>query len=562
MRTRVVLITLIVCIATSAWAKPKVAIPPFEEDDDSAVRDGVADALDGDDFKVLGKRETKRAADKYDLTSISDKNAKKLASDLGANVLVLGSVGSKGGKTSLKIKLYVDGKKTKGFSISFSNPKSAKFKTSLHDAMVSKVDSAGGDGGGGDDGDSGDSGDGDGDGGTKSHGKGKHGGDDGGDGDSGDSGDGGDGGDDTGGKGKHGKGKHGGDDGDNGDDGDSGDDGGDGGDGGGHTKSHGKGKHGGDDGDDGDDGDGGSDDSGKGKHGKGKSRKHHNDNCDDGDDSENCEDKGGDDEPTTPLHSPNRAAIRVDLGIQASNRIFNLTSRANFPEGPKDYRNSVVPGAHLAAEIYPLAFSNPKSPASGLGIAVDYEKTLKLNVASSAEPTTKLAVNQQRLTFGARFRIVIGDKPTAPSITLGLDYGRRKFIISRTALMDPNSLRIPDTDYHFIGPGLSFRVPFIAAVALVGGGDAMLVSNAGPVQLASQYGRAKVVGVEAFGGLDFSFTSKVGFRVTAEYAQIGFTFVGPGGEIVNNLDNDPASKDIGGALDRSIGVSGTLAVMY
>jgi hypothetical protein len=43
--------------------------------------------------------------------------------------------------------------------------------------------------------------------------------------------------------------------------------------------------------------------------------------------------------------------------------------------------------------------------------------------------------------------------------------------------------------------------------------------------------------------------------------QVGFSFQGVG-QLSNNLDGDPMSKDVGGLADRSIGGAATLAVMY
>jgi hypothetical protein len=48
----------------------------------------------------------------------------------------------------------------------------------------------------------------------------------------------------------------------------------------------------------------------------------------------------------------------------------------------------------LEAEIYPLAFSNPKSVAAGLGAGGEYDRTVAPNRRSSNENTIAVPVTQ------------------------------------------------------------------------------------------------------------------------------------------------------------------------
>lgn len=260
-------------------------------------------------------------------------------------------------------------------------------------------------------------------------------------------------------------------------------------------------------------------------------------------------------------HSANRVAVRVDVGASFQNRSLTFTQRANFPEGPKPYSNSYVPGARIEGELYPLAFGNPKSLAAGLGLAGEYDRTISLTLRTTAEPNIPVPTKQYHWAVGGRFRIPFGKSATSPSVTLGVDYGKRAFSPDRTKLEMSSSLDVPNTTYTSVMPNLAFRIPFIPQLAFTASAKALLILNAGPIQSLDSYGRARVFGVTAQGGFDIVLGNRFAIRLVGEFAQIGFSFVGNGFR-TTSLDGEPDSKDIGGALDRSIGGAATLAVLY
>jgi len=137
---RPLVIAIALATAGSAWAKPpKVVIVPFTGDVSGDTQDAVADAL-GDDVKVAGPKETSRALDKLGLdTDLGEKDAKKLSSELEADAVIQGSLTSQDGKQILHFKLFVHGKKVKGFTIEFGSIKSDKFKSALHDKLMEKL---------------------------------------------------------------------------------------------------------------------------------------------------------------------------------------------------------------------------------------------------------------------------------------------------------------------------------------------------------------------------------------------------------------------------------------
>ncbi|MEO7092830.1 MAG: hypothetical protein ABI175_06235 [Polyangiales bacterium] len=264
---------------------------------------------------------------------------------------------------------------------------------------------------------------------------------------------------------------------------------------------------------------------------------------------------------SSPKHSANRVAARLDVGVSFKNRQLTYNARGNFPEAPKPFKTAPVPGGRFEAELYPLAFANPKSIAAGFGLAAEYDKTLLLTLRTTDEPNVAVKANQQWYSVGVRLRFVLGSTATSPSITLGAGYGKRRFTTDKTGLMDAASLDVPDTNYTVIDPGLSFRIPLFSALALTAGGRGLIITDAGPIQQPTSYGRAKVYGVYASGGLDIVLGNRFAIRLLAEFQQVGFAFTGTG-DMARNRDMDPDTKDVGGAADRSVGGSATLAVLY
>ena len=481
-------ICCLVAFAAIAEASPKVALPAIEGDETGAMRDAVVGAIDGEQLTVLGERETNRAVDALrneNLAELTEKQATKLSKDLEAEAIVTVVYTKKGKAKTLKFRLFVNGKKQKGFTVQFKNAKSELFKTKLHDKMVERITSA-----------------------TeppkpppvakedeepvkKRIKKGDPAEEE----------------EDPNPKKKI-------------------------------VKQE--------------------DDEEDGAKKKKKKKKKTASEDEEEDEDEVSIRKHAE----GPVHTANRVAARLDVGASFGNRSLVFTQRGNFPEGPKPFRSAPVPGVRFDAEIYPLAFMNPNSIAAGLGGYVEYDKTLVMNLGTTAEPGKKVKVDRQALTVGGRFRFAFGKRATSPTVTLGFDYGRSKFVAKRGALMDPTSLDLPDTDYKFLAPGAGFRIPIGTFLAFQAYGKGMFVNNAGPIQQANSYGKAKIIGIEAAAGFDIVFSNRFALRLQGELVQIGYSFVGTGGAMVNSRDGNPSTKDIGGATDRSIGGTATLGVLY
>jgi hypothetical protein len=510
------------------WAKPRVAIVPFERDNSGELADVVAELLD-DDFNVVSSSKTSRTIDKlgYD-TDLTSKQLKKLSNELETDAIIRGDVGKKNGRKVLHLKLFKDGKKVRGFKVEFASMRSKKFKQALKDKLLEKL----GDGEapkkkkGGDDEEVADE-----------KPKKKKGGDD-------------EevadekptkkkGGDDEEVADEKPKKKKGGDDEEVAD------------------EKPRKKKKGGDDVDGeeastGDDED--PDAKPKKKVGKGGD--------DEGNEDEDPIEGEVEDRPRPPStgHAINRAAVRVDFGPSVSRRSLMFTSRS-FEEAPRPYANTPVPGAHVEAEIYPLAFSNPKSIAAGLGIGGHFDQTLTLNLTSTVQPGTKFPVKQNHWSINGRFRLVLGKRTTSPSATIRGGYMTRTFTVDRSRLMTGNVIDLPDVAYKGFNGGLDFRFPVSRSVALSAGGGMIFVTTTGAIQSREQYGQAKVTGAEARVGVDVAIGKRMAIRASGDFAQMGFAFTGSG-EMSNNRDGNPETKDVGGAADRYIGGSLLFGVLY
>jgi hypothetical protein len=469
-----------------ALAKPRVAIVPFEGDSQGAMQDIVIELLEGE-VSLVGSRQVTKAIDKLELdpADLSSKRLKKLAKELEAESIIRGDLSEKGSHKLLHVKLFVNGKRIKGFKVEFGSAKSKKFKNALKDKLLERLGLAAGGGGteeavvaeepGAETADL-------------------------------------------------------------------------------PKKKKKKKKKKGEDAEGGGEEVAGGDDEDPAGGGKTVAAAGEEDDAPEGS-IDTSVDVG-----TPSGRFANRAAVRVDFGPSFSSRSLKFSSR-NFEEAPKPYSNPLVPGGRLEAEVYPLAISKPHAFIGGIGIGGEYDKTLSLNVQSTVQAGTKFPVTQSHFAVGPRLRIVFGHKPTSPSVTLAGGYTNRTFKVDRAALMEGNIIDLPDVTYKGYNAGLSVRFPVISKVALYAGGRGIFVTTTGAIQTAAQYGQAKVTGAEGWFGVDVAVAKRIAVKAVGEFTQMGFAFTGTG-QMSNNRDGDPATKDVGGAADRFIGAALMIGVMY
>src|SRR4051794_22125813 len=97
-------LALIICVVFllspgAALARPKVALTQIEGDASGDIRDAVVEALEGGkELSLISGREVNHAVDKLgDLSDLTEKDFKKLATQLEADAIVLGKLDKVGG---------------------------------------------------------------------------------------------------------------------------------------------------------------------------------------------------------------------------------------------------------------------------------------------------------------------------------------------------------------------------------------------------------------------------------------------------------------------------------
>ncbi|TMQ24919.1 MAG: hypothetical protein E6J90_07115 [Deltaproteobacteria bacterium] len=547
-----------------------MALTQIEGDASGDVRDAVAEAIEGKELSLIGSREVNRAVDKLgDLADLTEKDFKKLATELEADAIVAGKLDKVGTAKTLKFRLFVHKKMAKGFTVSFKDAKSEKFRALLHDKMIDKIGVAGGD----DD--------------EARPAKKKKAADD----------------DDEALAAKKDRGKKvakkAADDEDaearpakksksaktkasededarpaksaraKASEEDEAD-----------ARPAKKAKAAAADDEDARPKKAKADDE-NAKPAEDDARPAKKAAADDeeaprkakkkvaaADDGEEVE--GGLVATAAPRRGANRVAARVDFGASVVQHSFKFNS-TKFANQPRNLAISPVPGVRLEGELYPLALASPSGALAGLGLGFDYDKTLRLNVVASdpngGGASVTVPGKQSHYSIGARYRLVFGATETSPSVTLGVGYGKRLFstpIPQMATDTERNAVRrdTPETSYTIIDPGLMFRLPVTRMVQFTLGGRGLVVTDAGPIVKSTSYGRAKVYGGEATAAVDIVFGSHVALRFSGEFVQIGYKFLGGTNTLANSLDGDPMHQDVGGLADRSIGGSATLAVLY
>jgi len=564
-------------LSHAAWAKPKVALTQIEGDASGDVRDAVAEALEGKELSLIGSREVNRAVDKLgDLADLTEKDFKKLANELEADAVVAGKLDKVGSAKTLRFRVFAHKKMAKGFTVSFKDAKSEKFRSAVHNKLFDKIGV-----GGGDDEDAApakkkaaaeDEED------PLATKKDK--------------------------KAKKAKADA---------EADADD---------ARPAKKAKSAKASDDADDAKpskkakaDAEADADDAKPAK--KAKSAKASDDAddakpskkakaSDDADDAKpskkareddrSADDdkaKGDDDDaprrgkkkvaaaddgddleatatasPASSVRPANRAAIRLDIGASVQRRSFTFNS--NIKDVPKNVAMSPVPGARLDGEFYPLGMSRTDGALAGLGLGFEYDRTLSLNLTTSNNGMTyTVPVKQSHYSIGLRYRLALGKTDTSPTLTVGVGYGKRLFSPDRSKLTaDPIAdlgvrRDTPNSQYSALDPGVMFRIPVTRMVAFSLGGNGLIITNAGTVAEKESYGRAKVYGAEAIAAVDVILASHFALRFSGEFVQVGFTFQG-GGQLSNGLDPamDLTTKEVGGLADRSIGGSATLSLLY
>lgn len=247
-------------------------------------------------------------------------------------------------------------------------------------------------------------------------------------------------------------------------------------------------------------------------------------------------------------------AMLVSVGASAVGRNLSFTSAEYLADAsPAGYKGPLVPSLLVSAELYPLAFdASRKGGAAGVGVGFVYEKAAPFETQLSGAMDITMPTTYQRWGVSARYRHLFGSKPTSPSMVISAGYNKMEFTFDQSQVPMNIIVDIPNVAYTYYDPGLAFRLPVGVSAALTAEGKFLLVTTAGEITNADQYGTAKITGFDVDVGLEYRVGANLMVRLAGRYAAMGYAFDGSGEE-TNNRDGAPDTQDVGGALDKYVG---------
>jgi hypothetical protein len=241
----------------------------------------------------------------------------------------------------------------------------------------------------------------------------------------------------------------------------------------------------------------------------------------------------------------------LSAGLGMVSRELGFTTRADLATPPPGYESAFVPTGHVDGEWYPLA--RRRGALSGLGLGARFERVFRLRSAVEGAPADlRLTTVYQRYGASARYRHHFGDRDSLPSLVAHVGYQRMVFQLDKAAAGDVQVL-IPNTSYSYVDPGVTLRVPLGQRLAVNASAMVLLVLNTGEIQSPDWYGGAKVTAGEGDVNVEVAVTSRLRARLGGRFSRLAYDFVG-NGMMAYAMDGDAASQDIGGAVDRYLGL--------
>jgi hypothetical protein len=245
--------------------------------------------------------------------------------------------------------------------------------------------------------------------------------------------------------------------------------------------------------------------------------------------------------------TPQERAVDVVVGLSLMTRKLHFNYAADIATIPAGYSGVPVPGFVIDGAFYPGAFSHKKGGiAENIGATVLFDKVLKVS--------TKDAAGTNYDTSASRFAIgVIARYPLTKGVVgASLRYGKQTFDIAAGA-------PVPGTTYTYINPELFVRYPVNPKILFNGSFGILGVSNTGDIQQNTQYGGAKVIGIDLDLGADYMLKKNVFARAALKVQTYGYTFKGTG--MRSDPDGD-LMPDVTGARDSYYGFAANIGYLY
>ncbi len=254
-------------------------------------------------------------------------------------------------------------------------------------------------------------------------------------------------------------------------------------------------------------------------------------------------------------------ALEAAGGLSFSARTLSFSVRSGLGDlAPRGYEGTLVAGAYVLGELYPLAFNRKKkSITHNIGVAFSFDRVLKIESrmlyddGSGTPAEATLPTTQSHWGVGLVYRHNFGKKPTSPTLKLGVRYNSFSFVIDKDSFPGgADQVDIPNMEYVYWDPGLAIRFPVNPKIALLADVRYLLVTAAGSMTDADQYGSTKITGYDADVGFAYRINKTVSVRAGGRFTGINLSFDGTGDK-TNNRDGDSSTQDVMSASDQYVG---------
>lgn len=278
----------------------------------------------------------------------------------------------------------------------------------------------------------------------------------------------------------------------------------------------------------------------------------------------------GEDEGKAGSSLAGNAGLELSAGVSFTSRILRSEVLVDDVEGPT-YDGPPAPALFLGVEAYPAAFASETLPArfvlANIGLQLQFERVFGLTseVTFDVDGGTSsevLDTTQMRLRGGLVYRLRFGDDGTAPVLKLGVGYERFQFALDRSPLPGNAIVTLPDTTYASVDPGLVFRYPVNDQLAVSARARLLLILDAGDIANMDQYGdTTSSMGFDVGLDVEYLVMERLAVRLGARFMDVTVGFEG-NGMLSNNLDGNPATKDVEGITDYYLGALLTAGYLF
>lgn len=246
-------------------------------------------------------------------------------------------------------------------------------------------------------------------------------------------------------------------------------------------------------------------------------------------------------------HPLTQAAVLFDAGPAFAHR--SLTYQGGGTTPPPRV-GTIAAAGEIEGELYPGSFSTLKGAAANIGLAAAYDRTFGLGIAVP-KTTVTTPIAHGFYWIGARYRFVFG----ASSVAVGASYWRRYYTADRSKLMMADQLDMPDVDYTALAPDVTARIAAAPNVSVFASLQIPLMLSSGPIQDPMSYGPSTILAFDVRGGLQLALGEHYAVQMGIYVDQINLKFVAKQGSLA-------AAREVTGATDRSFGLAATLGVFY